>query len=97
MTCANLAVLHADQEQFAAAEAVGRRALAILEAVLGPADAEVGLTMLNLATAVAGQGRQAEAAALAERATQVLTARLPTGHPHLDAARETLDHLRTTP
>ena len=96
MTCANLAVLHADQGQFAAAEALGRRALRILEAVLGPADAEVGLTVLNLATAVAGQGRRAEAAGLAERATQVLTARLPAGHPHLDAAREALDHLRGT-
>jgi tetratricopeptide (TPR) repeat protein len=96
MTCANLAVLHADQGQFAAAEALGRRALRILEAVLGPADAEVGLTVLNLATAVAGQDRQAEAAALAEHAAAILTARLPAGHPHLDAAHETLEHLRST-
>jgi tetratricopeptide (TPR) repeat protein len=34
MTCANLAVLHADQGCFPAAESVGRRALRILETVL---------------------------------------------------------------
>ena len=78
------------------AEALGRRALRILEAVLGPADAEVGLTVLNLALAVAGQGRPAEAAALAERATGILAAALPADHPHLDAARQALEHLRGT-
>ena len=37
MTCANLAVLHADdQSDFAQAESLGRRSLRILEAVLGP-------------------------------------------------------------
>ena len=96
MTCANLAVLHADRGQFAAGEATGRRALAIFEVLLGPGDAEVGLTVLNLAAAVAGQGRRAEAAALAERAAQILAARLPAGHPHLHAARETLAHLQGT-
>jgi hypothetical protein len=56
----------------------------------------VGLTVLNLASAVAGQGRPAEAAALAARATAILAAQLPAGHPHLGAAREALDHLRST-
>ena len=94
--CANLAVLHADQGHFAAAEALGRRSLRIFETLLGPDDAEAGLTMLNLAAAVAGQGRRDEAAALAERAAQILAARLPAGHPHLHAARETLAHLQST-
>jgi len=94
--CANLAVLHADQGHFAAAEGLGRRSLHIFEILLGPDDAEAGLTMLNLAAAVAGQGRRAEAAALAERAAQILAARLPAGHPHLHAARETLAHLQST-
>jgi tetratricopeptide (TPR) repeat protein len=90
MTCANLAVLHGDQGDFVRAEALNRRSLPILEDVLGPQDAEVGLTLLNLATAVAGQGREAEAAALTSRATEILAARLPSGHPHLVTAVEAL-------
>ena len=77
-------------------EALGRRALAILETVLGPGEAEVGLTLLNLATAIAGQGRRAEAAAVAVRAEQVLAGRLPAGHPDLQAARDVLGHLGST-
>jgi len=96
MTCANLAVLHSDQGHFAAGEAAGRRALQIFENVLGPADAETGLTVLNLAMAVAGQGRRVEATALAGRAAAILDAQLPAGHPHLAAARETLEHLGCT-
>jgi tetratricopeptide (TPR) repeat protein len=89
--CANLAVLHSDQGQLEAAEALGRRSLAILEAVLGPEDAEVGLTLLNLAAAVAGQGRrECEVAVLTARATAILTARLPAGHPHVLAAHQAL-------
>jgi hypothetical protein len=88
MTCANLAVLHSDQGRFRDAEAAGRRSLAILEAVLGPADAEVGLTLLNLAAAVAGQGRAGQAGELAARASDILAARLPAGHPHVQAAAE---------
>jgi len=64
--------------------------------LLGPADAEVGLTLLNLAAAVAGQGRHAEAVTLAARAEQVLAAKLPVGHPHLAAARAALTHLKGT-
>src|SRR5258708_38648459 len=85
MTCANLAVLAGDRGRFADAESLGRRPLRILEAVLGPGDAEVGLTVLNLAAAVAGQGRRAEAAALAGPAAAVPTARLPAAHPPLTA------------
>jgi hypothetical protein len=70
------------------AEWLGRRSLRIFIAVLGPRDAEVGLTMLNLAAAVAGQGRKAAAAALAARAEAILAARLPPGHPQLLAAAE---------
>ena len=92
MTCANLAVLHGDQADFAQAESLGRRSLRILTAVLGPQDAEVGLTMLNLATAIAGQGRNAEAAALSARAATILAARLPSGHPHLLAAAEAAEY-----
>ena len=92
MTCANLAVLHGDQADFAQAESLGRMSLRILTAVLGPQDAEVGLTMLNLAAAVAGQGRNAEAAALSARATAILAARLPAGHPHLLAAARAAEH-----
>jgi len=94
MTCANLAVLHAYQGHLADAETTGRRALSILQRLLGPGDPEVGLTLLNLALAVAGQDRRAEAAALARRAQAILAARLPAGHPHLTAAHETLAHLK---
>jgi len=93
MACANLAVLAGDQGRFANAESLGRRSLQILETVLGPGDAEVGLTVLNLAGAVAGQGRRAEAAALTARAAAILTARLPAGHPHVTAAAQALDRL----
>ncbi len=92
MTCANLAVLHSDQASFARAESLGRRSLRILTAVLGPQDAEVGLTVLNLATAVAGRGRNAEAAALSARATAILAARLPAGDPHLLAAAQAAEY-----
>jgi tetratricopeptide (TPR) repeat protein len=92
--CANLAALRADEGDFQAAESLGHRALRIFEAILGPDDAEVGLTMLNMATAIAGQGRLGDGAALAARADAILATRLPAGHPHVMAARETLDHLR---
>jgi tetratricopeptide (TPR) repeat protein len=95
MTCANLAVLQADQGRFRLAEALGRRALRILETVLEPGDAEVGLTLLNLATPIAGQGRRAEAVTVAARAEAILADRLPAGHPHIQAARDALDHLRS--
>jgi hypothetical protein len=55
MTCANLAVLAGDEGHYQEAEALGRRSLRILEAALGPENAEVGLTLLNLAVAVADQ------------------------------------------
>ena len=90
MTCANLAVLRADEGDFAVAEAVGRRSLRILEAILGPRDAEVGLTVLNLAAAVGAQGRTAEAAELATRAASILADQLAPDHPHVVAAREAL-------
>ena len=94
MTAANLAVLHGDQGDLAQAESLGRRSLEILTAVLGPRDAEVGLTLLNLAAAVAGQGRQAEAAELAGQAATILADRLPAGHPHLAAAAEAVERYR---
>jgi hypothetical protein len=94
MTCANLAVLHADEEDFAQAEALGRRALRIFEAVLGPDDAEVGLTLLNQAAAVAGLGWMTEAAALAARAGTILAAQLPVGHPYRKVAAEAAERYR---
>ena len=91
MTCANLAVLQGDQGNYAQAESLGRRSLEILTAILGPRDAEVGLTLLNLAAAAAGQGRNAEAAELASRAEAILADRLPPDHPHVLAAAEALE------
>jgi len=55
-----------------------------------------GLTLLNLATPIAGQGRRAEAVTVAARAEAILADRLPAGHPHIQAARDALDHLRST-
>jgi hypothetical protein len=81
----------------AAAESLGRRSLRILEAALGPDDAEVGLTLLNLAAAVAEQGRQAEAAELTARAVAILTTRLPPDHPHVLAADQALARLASAP
>jgi tetratricopeptide (TPR) repeat protein len=90
MTCANLAALQAELGHYEEAEALGRRSLRIFEDILGPHDAEVGLTLLNLATAVAGQGRPDEALALARQSVRILAARLPAGHPHLEAASQVL-------
>jgi eukaryotic-like serine/threonine-protein kinase len=95
MTCANLAVLAGDQGHGQEAEALGRRSLRILEAVLGPQDAEVGLTLLNLAVVIAEQGRRAEAAGLLARAAAILAARLPHDHPHVAAAAHALERLGT--
>ena len=88
MTCANLAVLRGDQCDYAQAESLGRRSLDILTVILGPDDAEVGLTLLNLAAAAAGQHKMAEAAERACRAAGILADRLPAGHPHVLAAAE---------
>jgi len=68
-----------------------------LEAVLGPDDAEVGLTKLNLAVAVAGQDRLAEAATLAAEAEAILSERMPAGHPFLEAAGNAVRKFRETP
>jgi len=95
MTCANLAVLAGDEGHYQEAEALGRRSLRILEAVLGPEDAEVGLTLLNLSAVMAEQGRQAEAAGMATRAAAILEARLPRDHPHVVAAAHALERLGT--
>ena len=88
MTCANLAVLADERGRPDAAETLGRRSLRILESVLGPDDAEVGLTLLNLGAVVARQGRRDEGAELTARAAAILTARLPAGHPHRLAAEQ---------
>jgi hypothetical protein len=94
MTCASLAALHADQGHFGTAEALGRRALRILDTIAGAGAAEAGLTLLNLATAIAGRGRRAEAVTVAARAEAILADRLPAGHPHIQAARDALCRLR---
>jgi hypothetical protein len=52
--------------------------------------------LLNLAAAVAGQGREAEAAALTTRATAILAVRLPPDHPHLVTAIEALQRCGRT-
>jgi hypothetical protein len=52
------------------------------------------LTLLNLAEAVSGQGRQAEAAELADQAAAILADRLPAGHPHLVAVAGALERYR---
>ena len=96
MTCAGLAVRHADRGDFRMAEALGRQALRILGTVPGPGEAEEGPALLNLAAAIAGQGRRAEAVTVAARAEAILADRLPAGHPHLQAARQALGHLRIT-
>ena len=81
----------------AEAESSGRRSLRIFEAALGPDTAEVGLTLLNLAVAVAEQGRQGEAGELTARAVAILTIRLPPDHPHVLAADQALARLASVP
>ena len=99
MACANLAVLAGDEGNHMEAETLGLRSLGILETVLGPDDAEVGLTLHNLgvavavAVAVAALGRAREAASLFERANRTLAAALPEGHPHLASTRESQQEL----
>lgn len=51
---------------------------------------EVGLTKLNLAVAIADQGRPDEALTLAVEADAILRERLPADHPYLEAARTAL-------
>ena len=92
----NLAGLAHARGDFTGAESLGRRSLRILEAALGPDDAEVGLTLLNLAVAVAAQGRQAEAAELTAGAVPILIARLPPDHPHVRAADQALARLASS-
>jgi hypothetical protein len=63
-------------------------------AMTGPGDAGAGLTLRNLAAAIAGQGRRAEAVTVAPSAEAILAGRLPVGHRHVGAARDALHHLR---
>ena len=68
MTCANLAVLARRAGTRRGGGNAGPPVAGILESVLGPEDAEVGLTLLNLGALVAGRGPAAEGAELASRA-----------------------------
>ena len=63
-------------------------------AILGPQDAEVGLTLLNLAAVVAGQGRKAEAASAGRPRRDDPGGPPSAGHPHLLAAAEAVRALR---
>jgi hypothetical protein len=94
MACANLAVLRGDQGDYAQAESLGCRSLDILTVILGPDDAEVGLTLLNLAAAAAGRHQVAEARERATRAAEILAGKLPPGHPHVLAAAEAVQRYR---
>jgi hypothetical protein len=64
-------------------------------AMTGPGDAGAGPTLRNLAAAITGQGRRAEAVTVAPSAEAILAGRLPAGHPHVEAARGAPDHRRS--
>jgi len=67
----NLAALYEDQGDYAKAEPLYRRSLAIREKALGPNHPDVATSLENLAALYRATGRSSEAQALERRAAQI--------------------------
>ena len=68
----NLALLYQDQGQYAAAEPLYKRALAIEEKALGPDHPEVATTLNNLASLYRATKRVKQAEVLEQRAKTIM-------------------------
>jgi len=77
-------------ERAAEAEALQRRAYAIMQRKLGPRHVRTGLAASNLADIVQARGRRAEAVALYRKSLAIFEEVLPPGHPWTAEARAAL-------
>jgi tetratricopeptide (TPR) repeat protein len=68
----NLAVLYSTQGQYAEAEPLYQRALAIKEKALGPDHPDVATALNNVAALYKKTGREKEAAVMEKRAAAIL-------------------------
>jgi tetratricopeptide (TPR) repeat protein len=79
-------LLERDHEEPTAAEALHRRALALLEASLDPRHRDLGYPLVNLGISLTEQGRPLDALAYLRRAHEIWTAELDPQHPDLGLA-----------
>lgn len=86
----DLGLLLENRREYARAEPLYRRALAIQETALGAAHPEVGTTLNNLGSAVGGAGRLKEAEPLLRRALGVLEEALGERHSRVAACAANL-------
>ncbi len=87
---ANVAMAQSD---FARAEALNRKLLALKEADLGPTALSTGITLSNLGLTLIRQGRYDEAEPLVQRALEIKRAALGDEHPDLVPVLERLARL----
>lgn len=82
--CLNgLAIIYHSQKNYAAAEPLYQRALAIVESKAGAGHPRVGVLRKNLGELYRGQGRMADAAAQLHKAFEITEAQLPPQDPGL--------------
>ena len=79
----NLALLYYTQGQYAQAEPLYQRALAIREQTLAPMHPDVGTSLHNLATLYCAQGQYAQAESLYQRALAIRDQTLGSMHPNV--------------
>jgi tetratricopeptide (TPR) repeat protein len=85
----NLGVVLKQLDRLADAELHLRRAIAILEARLGPEHPDLGNGLVNLSNVLRRAHRPDEALAAVERARTIYESTLPGDHPSLARAAET--------
>ncbi|WIA42558.1 hypothetical protein OEZ86_008540 [Tetradesmus obliquus] len=90
-SCSNLAILYNQQGDYAAAQPLYERALAIYEATYGPNHQEVAHTLTDLAVLHLEQGHDAVGRPLLERALAIQEAALGPSHPDVMAIRDVLN------
>ena len=92
----NLAVLYQDQGNYAEAEPLFQRSLAIREKALGEDHPDIAINLNNLAVLYQDQGNYAEAEPLYQRSLAIFEKALGKDHPHPKRVRENIEALQST-
>src|SRR5262245_27568186 len=90
----NLAMIHQARGDYAKAEEMLTRALAIKERIFGGDNVDVAMTINNLAVSRSAQGDDEKAAELYARALAVLETELGADHPTVVTCRENYEDLK---
>ena len=93
----NLAELYRVQGQYAQAEPLYQRSLAILEKTVGPEHPDVATSLNNLALLYQAQGQYAQAKPLYQRSLAILEKVLGPEHPDVAASLNNLAECSTRP